>query len=43
MSNEQSSAKNSMMASKLCALNASAIAFNVATETDFCLAMLVDR
>jgi hypothetical protein len=31
-----------MMASRSCALKASAIAFNVATETDCCLAMPAD-
>src|SRR5262245_2147045 len=39
MSREQSSAKNPMMASRSWALNASAIAFNVSTETEFCWVM----
>jgi hypothetical protein len=34
MSKEQSSAKNAMMASRSWALKASAMAFNVSTETD---------
>src|SRR2546422_6787024 len=43
MSSEQSSAKKSMMASRSWALNASAIAFKVSTETDCCSTMAFPR